>query len=270
MGTGVAHAVAQAGMRVVLVDISDEILARALSEIRRDVRMAALYRKGPPSASADEILGRIECSTELAPMEQADLVVDNVSEKKAVREKAMRALDAVARPECIFAANTSAMPIGWIAGLTNRPDRVLGMHFMNPVPLKPVVEVIRGPHTSDQTLAVAEAFLKKMGKTSVVVGDGPGFVSNRVLMLTINEAIWLVHDGVASARDVDRIFTGCLEHKLGPLHTADLIGLDTILDSLLVLNDWTRDSKFRPCPLLLSKVHAGELGRKSGRGFFAH
>jgi 3-hydroxybutyryl-CoA dehydrogenase len=170
----------------------------------------------------------------------------------------------------IFAANTSAISITRIASVTDRPDRVVGTHFMNPVPLMPVVEVIRGYHTSEATLETTRALLAAMGKQAIVVKDWPGFVSNRVLMLTLNEAIWLVQDGVARAEDVDAIFRGCFGHKMGPLATADLIGLDTILDSLEVLYDSYKDPKFRPCPLLAQMVAAGIRGRKSGAGFFTY
>ena len=170
----------------------------------------------------------------------------------------------------MFAANTSAIPITRIASLTRRPARVIGMHFMNPVPLKPVVEVIRGYYTADETVALAQGLLAGMGKEGVVVNDSPGFVSNRVLMLTINEAIFLLHEGVAAAEDVDKIFKGCFGHKMGPLETADLIGLDTILLSIEVLYESFNDSKYRPCPLLKKMVDAGLYGQKSGQGFYTY
>jgi len=169
-----------------------------------------------------------------------------------------------------FAANTSAYSITRIGSLTQRPDRVLGMHFMNPVPLKPTVEVIRAFHTSQATVDTALALLKGMGKEGIVVNDMPGFVSNRVLMLTINEAVWLVQDQVATPEDVDRIFVTCFGHKMGPLETADLIGLDTILFSIEVLYESFNDSKYRPCPLLRKMVDAGLHGRKSGQGFYSY
>lgn len=167
----------------------------------------------------------------------------------------------------MLAANTSAISITRIGSATKRPDRVIGMHFMNPVPLKPVVEVIPGHHTSDDTMARAKAVLALLGKEGIVVGDMPGFVSNRVLMLTINEAVFLVQDQVSNPTDIDRLFKTCFGHAMGPLATADLIGLDTILQSLEVLCESFDDSKFRPCPLLKKMVHAGLLGRKSGQGF---
>ena len=168
----------------------------------------------------------------------------------------------------IFAVNTSAISITSIAAFTERQQQVIGIHFMNPVPLKRVVEVIKAYHTSDETLEITKQLLTKIGKESVVVNDWPGFVSNRVLMLTVNEAAYLVQDGVASAKDVDKIFKGCFEHKMGPLETADMIGLDTILYSVEVLYESFNDSKYRPCPLLKKMVNAGLLGRKSGQGFY--
>ncbi|HEX2253048.1 MAG TPA: 3-hydroxyacyl-CoA dehydrogenase NAD-binding domain-containing protein [Thermoanaerobaculia bacterium] len=266
MGVGVAQNLAQTGHDVVLADVGEEQLERARSEIRSAVRMQGLFAK--KGASADEVLGRIETTTDLGRLADADFVIENVVEKWPVKEPVYRRLDAVCRPEVVFAANTSAISITRIGGATGRPDRVVGMHFMNPVPLKPVVEVIRGHHTSEETLAAARDLLADMGKEGIVVNDMPGFVSNRVLMLTINEAIFLVQDQVAEAADVDRIFKTCFGHKMGPLETGDLIGLDTILFSLEVLYESYNDDKYRPSPLLKKMVHAGLHGRKSGRGFY--
>ncbi len=205
-----------------------------------------------------------------AQLAAADFVVENVVEKWPIKHDVYQLLDRHCRPECVFAANTSAISITKIGGATGRPDRVVGMHFMNPVPLKPMVEVIRGFHTSEATLARAFEFLTLLDKEGIVVNDMPGFVSNRVLMLTINEAIFLVQDQVAAYDDVDRIFKGCFGHKMGPLETGDLIGLDTILFSLEVLYESYNDDKFRPCPLLRKMVDAGLHGRKSGRGFYTY
>ncbi len=275
MGAGVAQDVAQHGLRAVLVDVSDEALERARGAIRQSVRMQGLFgRKGGAAGSAggggaaSGVLDRVRLTTDYGDLAAADFVVENVVERPDVKEPVYRRLDEVCREEVVFAANTSCISITRIGAWTRRPDRVVGMHFMNPVPLKPVVEVVRGHHTSEATLATAAAFLAALGKEGIVVGDLPGFVSNRVLMLTINEAVWVVQDGVAEAADVDRLFKTCFGHKMGPLETGDLIGLDTILDSLLVLEDSYRDDKFRPCPLLRKMVDAGLLGRKSGRGFY--
>lgn len=270
MGVGVAQALGQTGHRVALLDVSEERLDRARSEIRGNLRMQSLFAKGSGDASGQDVLGAITFTTDYDGLADAAFVIENVPEKPALKEEVYRRIDAICREDCVFAANTSAISITRIGSFTSRPDRVLGMHFMNPVPLKPVVEVIRGHHTSDATLDVARRLLEQMGKEGIVVEDFPGFVSNRVLMLTINEAIWLVQDGVAPAEDVDRIFKTCFGHKMGPLETGDLIGLDTILDSLVVLYESYNDPKFRPCPLLRKMVDAGLHGRKSGSGFYPY
>lgn len=268
MGTGVAQVAAQAGLSVVLVDVSDAILSSAKDAIRQGVRMQLLLAKGPERARAKEVMDAISLTTDYGDLAGVDFVVENVTEKWEIKAPIYRSIDAICKPECVFAANTSAIPITRIASATKRPDKVLGIHFMNPVPLKPAAEVIRGYHTSDASLEVAKGLLAAMGKEAIVVRDSPGFVSNRVLMLTVNEAIYLVQEGVASAEDVDRVFTSCFGHKMGPLATADLIGLDTILLSIEVLYESFSDSKYRPCPLLRKMVDAGLLGKKSGRGFF--
>lgn len=268
MGVGVAQSLAQAGFSVVLVDVAEQRLVQARDEVKRGVRMQGLFGGGE-RASTTEVLARIATTTDLSALAGADFVIENVTEKWAVKEAVYRGIDTVCPPHCIFAANTSAIPITRIASVTGRPERVLGMHFMNPVPLKPMVEVIRGFYTSEQTLEVARDLLASMAKECIVVADSPGFVSNRVLMLTINEAIALVHDGVASAEEIDRIFRTCFGHKMGPLETGDLIGLDTILLSLEVLVESYGD-RFMPAPLLRQMVYAGNLGRKSGRGFYQY
>ncbi len=270
MGTGVAQNLAQSGIRTVLTDISPAALTRAREAIRNAVRFAGLLGRGAAPVDPDEVVARIEFTTDEARLADVEFLVENVVEKWAVKREVYQRLDAVCAPPCIFAANTSCISITKIAGATQRPDRVLGMHFMNPVPLKATVEVIRGQHTSEETLGRAKAFLAQIGKSGIVVNDLPGFVSNRVLMLTVNEAIWVVHDQVAPAGDVDRIFKSCFGHKMGPLETGDLIGLDTILLSLEELHRAYGDPKFRPCPLLSKMVDAGLLGRKSGQGFFKY
>lgn len=268
MGASVAQNLAQTAHRVVLIDVADESLERARAEIAKNLRFAALFDPGVREASHPAILDRIEFTSDYERLEAVDFVVENATESWAVKQAIYPQLDRICRPDCILAANTSAISITRLAGTTRRPDRVIGMHFMNPVPQKPVVEVIRGWHSSDATVEAARCFLRQMGKQAIVVKDMPGFVSNRVLMLAINEAIFVVQDDVASPVDVDRIFVECLAHKMGPLATADLIGLDTILRSLDVLCESYNDSKYRPCPLLKQMVAAGLHGRKSGRGFF--
>jgi 3-hydroxybutyryl-CoA dehydrogenase len=269
MGVGLAHALAQSGLQTLLIDVSDSILENALGQIRNNIRFQRLFQKNA-SGGSEEILDRIKVSRDYDVLRQADFVIENVTEKLAIKTEVYRQLDAICLPQCVFAANTSAIPITRIAGMTRRPAQVLGMHFMNPVPLKNAVEVIRGYHTSDATLATATRLLSLMGKKAIVVSDSPGFVSNRVLMLTINEAIFLIQEKVATPEVVDEIFKNCFEHKMGPLETADLIGLDTILLSIEVLYDEFKDSKFRPCPLLRQMVDAGLHGRKSGRGFYSY
>jgi 3-hydroxybutyryl-CoA dehydrogenase len=270
MGTGVAQNLAMAGQRAILIDISDEILDRARTEISQNLRFQGLFNKGEKRVNAREIVGLIEFTTEQRLLAEADFIIENVTEKWEIKKQVYAQIDAICPQHCVFAANTSAIPITRIASATRRAPQVLGIHFMNPVPLKPTVEVIRGYHTSEQTLETALALLGRMGKTGIVVNDSPGFVSNRVLMLTINEAIFLLQDGVASAEDIDTIFKNCFGHKMGPLETADLIGLDTILYSLEVLYESFNDSKYRPCPLLKKMVDAGLLGRKTRQGFYKY
>lgn len=268
MGTGVAQSLADARLNVRLLDVSDEILGRAMKEIRNNIRLRSMLKKERDASSLDEILSRIHPSTDFGVLADADFVIENVTEKWEIKKRVYEEMDPICPAPCVFAANTSAISITRIAAATRRPDRLLGMHFMNPVPMKPVVEVIRGYHTAEQTVQRALDLLSLMGKEGIVVNDSPGFVSNRVLMLTINEAIFLVQERVASAADVDKIFQKCFGHTMGPLATADLIGLDTILLSLEVLYESFNDSKYRPCPLLKQMVDAGCHGRKSAQGFF--
>jgi 3-hydroxybutyryl-CoA dehydrogenase len=267
MGTGIAQSLAEAGHRVVVVDVSDEALGRLPDEVRKGVSMTALLRGRAGARPAEDVLALIETTTDYGRLSDAEFVIENATEKVEVKAEIYPRLDATCGPEAVFAVNTSAIPIARLAALTNRPDRVVGMHLMNPVPLKPVVEVIRSTETSDATIQRTLDLLASMGKEGIVVNDSPGFVSNRVLMLTVNEAIAVVADGVAPAADVDRIFKTCFGHKMGPLETADLIGLDTILNSLVVLRDSFGDVKYEPHPLLVKKVADGDHGRKSGRGF---
>lgn len=271
MGAGVAQNLAEFGRQVILVDLTEQCLEKARREIHQSLRMKTFFtKKKEPSESSETTLGRISFTCDYERLADADFVIENVVEKWEVKKEVYGRLDRVCPKDCVFAANTSAISITRIASATERPDRVVGMHFMNPVPLKPMVEVIRGYHTSEQTLERAKALLSGMGKECIVVNDMPGFVSNRVLMLTVNEAIYLVQDQVAPAEDVDRIFKSCFGHKMGPLETGDLIGLDTILYSLDVLYESYNDDKYRPCPLLKKMVHAGLHGRKSGRGFYQY
>jgi 3-hydroxybutyryl-CoA dehydrogenase len=269
MGVGVGQNLAQTGHQVVLIDVAEDVLAHAREEIRKSLRFQGMFQKGAkPTESADTVLGRIQFTTDFGALSEADFVVENTTEKWDIKKEVYPKLDAVCPERTVFAANTSCISITRIGSVTHRADRILGMHFMNPVPLKPMVEVIRGHHTSEQTIEIGRQFLRGMGKDCIVVNDYPGFVSNRVLMLTINEAVFLVQDGVATAEQVDQLFKTCFGHKMGPLETADLIGLDTILYSIEVLHESYADSKYRPAPLLKKMVDAGLHGRKNGKGFY--
>lgn len=269
MGVGVAQSLAQSGFQVLLVDLTEKILESAANQIKQNIRLQAMLNKGRQTGG-DSALERIAFSTDYSILESADFVIENIVEKWEVKRDLYKRIDSICPAPAVFAANTSAISITRIGSATKRPGQVLGIHFMNPVPLKRTVEVIRGYHTSDETLETAGGLLARMDKEYITVNDSPGFVSNRVLMLTVNEAIFLVHENVASAADVDRIFKECFGHKMGPLETGDLIGLDTILYSLEVLYESFNDNKFRPCPLLKKMVDAGLHGRKSGKGFYSY
>jgi 3-hydroxybutyryl-CoA dehydrogenase len=265
MGTGVAHSLAASGHRVVLMDVLESALERARDHIHRDCRMSRLT--GGPDLDADKVLGNIRTVVDVGGLAETDIVIENIVEDWSSKRELYLQLDQACHAECVFVPNTSAIPITRIAALTARPDRVIGVHFMNPVPMKPAVELIPGHHTSEQTIRTVRQLLDSMGKKAIEVNDACGFVSNRVLMLTVNEAAFLIHEGVATAETVDDVFRSCFGHSMGPLETADLIGVDTILLSIEVLYEHFADSKYRPCPLLRHMVDAGLLGRKSGAGF---
>lgn len=271
MGRGLAQDLAQHKKKVVLIDISMEILEKAKIEIQNAIRFSAFFAKDK-SALEDvaTVMDRIHFTTDFSALSDVHYVVENASEKWEVKKEVYPLIDQYAPSSCVVSANTSCFSITRLGSLTQRADRIIGMHFMNPVPMKPTVEVIRGHHTSDETISTGLAFLASFGKDGIVVNDMPGFVSNRVLMLTINEAIYTVQDGVATPQQVDEIFKKCFGHKMGPLETGDLIGLDTILYSVEVLYESYNDSKYRPAPLLKKMVDAGLLGRKSGQGFFTY
>lgn len=271
IGIGVAQSLAQNGFSVILIDLDEKILQHAMKSISEKSRLHGLFTKERNEVPTPEtILQRIQTSTNYNALSDVEVVIENVTEKWSIKESVYSRLDSICSPECIFASNTSAIPITQIAALTHRPAQVVGIHFMNPVPLKSVVEVIRGFHTSEETIQAIKELLAGMKKDGIVVNDGPGFVSNRVMMLMINEAIFLLQDQVAPPEDIDKIFKQCFGHKMGPLETADLIGLDTILYTLEVLVEQFNDSKYRPCPLLRKKVNAGQLGEKTGQGFYSH
>lgn len=270
MGTGLTQDLVAHGFGVVLIDRSEETLVGARRDIEGYGRFSRLLGGQGAGQDYDANLAGVVYSTDLNKVAAADFVVENITEDWALKKEVYPVIDEACPPDTVFAANTSAIPITKLAALTSRPDRIVGMHFMNPVPMKKAVEVIRGWHTSDETLKRADQLLTGLGKKGITVADSPGFVSNRVLMLTVNEAVYLVHEGVATAADVDEVFRSCFGHKMGPLETADLIGLDTILYSIEVLHESFADSKYRPCPLLKKMVDAGLHGRKSGQGFYSY
>jgi 3-hydroxybutyryl-CoA dehydrogenase len=268
MGSDVALDLACYGYEVVLKDINEDILHQAKEKIKTDFRLLKLVKPQAKQLTVEDLLSRITFSTAYDDFARVQFVIENVTEEWELKKAVFTELSEVCALQTIYAVNTSCISITKVGSLMPRPENVIGMHFMNPVPMKELVEVIRGEHTSDETVACGEEFLKSFDKVPVVVNDFPGFVTNRVLMLTINECVWTVQDGVAEPKDVDKIFRLGFGHKMGPLATCDLIGLDTILNSLLVLQDSYKDPKFRPCPLLVKMVDAGYLGKKSGKGFF--
>jgi 3-hydroxybutyryl-CoA dehydrogenase len=270
IGTGVAQNFAQAGYQVVFIDISPEILDRSRAEMVKNLRFQTLFLKKDKFEKADLILDRIHFGTDYQQLAEVDWVIENVTEDLEIKKIVYGNLDAICKPECIFLVNTSCISITRIASFTKRPAQVMGAHFMNPVPLKLFVECIRGYHTSEKTIDLTRQLLASLGKDCAVVNDFPGFVSNRISHLFMNEAAYVVQDQVATAQEVDDIFKKCFSHKMGPLETADLIGLDTVVNSLEVLYESYQEPKFRCCPLLQKMVDAGLLGRKTGRGFYSY
>ncbi len=269
MGNGIAHVFAQSGFEVTLVDVSDEVLEKALATIEKNLNRQV--KKGTIDESTrDATLGRIAAATDLGAAASAELVVEAVPEDEALKAEALRKLDELTTDSAILASNTSSIAITRLAAHTKRPDKVVGMHFMNPVPLMQLVEVVRGLATSDDTADTVVQLARDLGKTPVVVNDSPGFVSNRVLMPMINEAVYCLHEGVAAAESIDEVMKLGMNHPIGPLALADLIGLDTCLFILEVLHHDLGEDKYRPCPLLRKHVDAGWLGRKTGRGFYAY
>lgn len=270
MGSDVALDLASHNYKVILKDLTDEILEKARSNIKRSYSFVKMMKKDFFSSSLDGILSGITFVTDYDHFGEADIVIENISESYEAKRKLYAELQNVCRSNAIFGVNTSSIPIIKIGELMPKPENVIGMHLMNPVPLKPFVEVIRGNRTSDETLDKTKSFFKSLDKTCIVVNDCAGFVSNRILMVTINESIRLIQDKIAEPKDVDMICKLGFGHKMGPLATADLIGLDTILDSLVVLYESYNDPKYRPCSLLRRMVDDGLLGKKSGKGFFEY
>jgi 3-hydroxybutyryl-CoA dehydrogenase len=267
MGNGIAHTAAASGFDVTLVDVNESILQRAVSTITANLQRGV--DKGKMTAEErDAIVARIRPVTNVEAIADADIVIEAIIEQLQAKTELFARLDKVTRPDCILASNTSSISITKIAAATQRPDKVIGMHFMNPVPVMTLVEVIRGIATSDETWQKVEDLSKKMGKTPIEVNDYPGFISNRVLMPMINEAIFTLYEGVATREAVDGVMKLGMNHPMGPLTLADFIGLDVCLAILRVLEQGFGDPKYRPCPLLVKMVDAGWLGRKSGRGFY--
>lgn len=266
MGAGVADSAARAGHEVVLVDVRPEALEGAVRRIERDCRMSRLITGRSVDAAA--VVARITTASSVAALRECEVVVENVTEKWEIKRPVYAELDAACPAGTIFIGNTSAIPITRLGSATSRPDRVIGVHFMNPVPMKTAVELIPGRLTSQDTVKRTREFLGTLDKEPILVKDSCGFISNRVLMLTVNEAAFCVHEGVATAAGVDEVFRNCFGHPSGPLETADLIGIDTVLYSLEVLYEHYADPKYRPCPLLRELTDAGLHGRKAGRGFY--
>ncbi|GED25515.1 3-hydroxybutyryl-CoA dehydrogenase [Brevibacillus agri] len=269
MGSGIAQVAAQAGFRVYLNDVQQPFVERGLATIAKN--LSRNVEKGKLSEDDKQaILSRLVVSTDLADAAEADFVIEAVTENMAVKTGIFSKLDEVCPPHTILASNTSSLPITEIAAVTKRPEKVIGMHFMNPVPVMKLVEIIRGLQTADEVYQLTEDLSKQMGKVPVSVNDFPGFVSNRVLMPMLNEAIYCVYEGVATPEAIDEVMKLGMNHPMGPLQLADFIGLDTCLYIMEVLHEGFGDSKYRPCPLLRKYVKAGWLGKKSGRGFYVY
>jgi 3-hydroxybutyryl-CoA dehydrogenase len=269
MGNGIAQVAAMSGLNVIMSDIREEFVQRGLQNITKV--LSRNVEKGKMSAQdKDAVLGRLKTSVNLKDHAAADYVVEAATENEPIKFQIFRDLDSSCRPGVILATNTSSIPIGRIAAQTKRPDKVIGMHFMNPVPVMQLVEVIRGLATSEETFKTTWDLAIKFGKTPALANDYPGFISNRVLMPMINEAVYCLYHGVGTAEDIDTVMKLGMNHPMGPLALADLIGLDTCLAIMEVLFNGFSDSKYRPCPLLRRYVEAGWLGRKTGKGFYTY
>ena len=269
MGNGIAHTAAASGFDVTLIDVEQAFVDRGMSTIAANLQRGVDKAK-MTAGDKQAVLDRIRPTTDIEAAGEADLVIEAIIENLTAKVQLFQRLDKLAGPECILASNTSSISITKIAAATRRPEKVIGMHFMNPVPVMTLVEVIRGIATADDTYQRVEELARKMGKTPIEVNDYPGFISNRVLMPMINEAIFTLYEGVATADAIDGVLKLGMNHPMGPLTLADFIGLDVCLAILRVLEEGFGDPKYRPCPLLVKMVDAGWLGRKSGRGFYKY